>query len=647
VSGPTPQPRVRVVFGGLMLVLLLAALDQTIVATALPTIVADLGGLSHLAWVTSAYLLAQTAVTPLYGKLGDLYGRKRVLQSAVVLFLFGSALCGLAQTMDELIAFRAIQGLGGGGLIVLTQAVVGDIVPPRDRGRYQGLFGSVFALASVGGPLLGGVIVEHVSWRWIFYVNLPLGVIALSVIAATLPATGRRARPVIDYLGAALLAGGLSAIVLDTSLGGNTWPWGSPQVVLVGALGLVLLGLFAVVERRAPEPILPPALVRDPVFRVAGLLSLIVGFALFGAVTFLPLYFQTVNADSPTVSGLRLIPMMGGVVLTSIASGQIITRRGRYRMFPIAGTAVMTVGMLLLSRLGIGTSGLAAGLYLLVLGLGLGMTMQVLVLAVQNAVDYSVLGAATSGVTMMRGVGGSLGTAVFGAIFTSRLGAELAGASAAAGGGARLTGEQVAHLPAAVRRAYEQAYVDALHPVFLAAAGVTAAGFLLAWRLHERPLRATAATSQGFEDTQAQPKAADSLAEVERALAQCTTREERIAFHTDVAARAGADISPAATWALVRIDEHGFAGARALAVEQDVEEERIAEVVVELRDGGLVGGEDGALNITPEGHEITGRVVAARRDVLAERLADVTRTRPPELEALLVRLSRELVGERP
>src|SRR4051794_15449192 len=470
-----------------MLVLLLAALDQTIVATALPTIVAELGGLEHLSWVTSAYLLAQTAVTPLYGKLGDLYGRKRVLQSAIVLFLAGSALCGLAGSMDELIAFRAVQGLGGGGLIVLTQAIVGDVVPPRERGKYQGLFGGVFALASVGGPLLGGLIVEHVSWRWIFYVNLPLGVLALGVISATLPALGRRARPVIDYVGAALLAGGLSAIVLVTSLGGNTWPWSSGRVFAVGALGIALLGGFAVAERRAAEPILPPALVRDPVFAVAGSLSLIVGFALFGAVTFLPLYFQTVNADSPTASGLRLIPMMGGVVLTSIVSGQIISRSGRYRLFPIAGTATMTVGMLLLSRLAVGTSGAAAALYLLVLGLGLGMTMQVLVLAVQNAVDYSVLGAATSGVTMLRGVGGSLGTAIFGAIFTSRLAHELAGRVAGAGGGARLTGEQVAHLPTPARTTYENAYVHALHPVFLAAAAVTGLGFTLSWLLQERP----------------------------------------------------------------------------------------------------------------------------------------------------------------
>jgi EmrB/QacA subfamily drug resistance transporter len=645
-------PRVGAIFSGLMLVLLLAALDQTIVATALPTIVGELGGLEHLAWVTSAYLLAQTAVTPLYGKLGDLYGRKRILQSAVVLFLAGSVLCGLAADMTQLIAFRAVQGLGGGGLIVLTQAVVGDVVPPRERGRYQGLFGAVFGVSSVAGPLLGGVIVEHVSWRWIFYVNVPVGLIALSVLAATLPSTGRRGRPVIDYLGAALLAGGLSAIVLVTSLGGTTWDWGSPQMFVVGGLGLVLLGAFVFVEGRAAEPILPPALTRDPVFVVAGSLSLIVGFALFGAVTFLPLYFQTVNADSPTASGLRLIPMMGGLLLTSIVSGQVISRVGRYRAFPIAGTATMTVGMLLLSRLDLGTSTAAAGLYLIVLGLGLGMTMQVLVLAVQNAVGYDVLGAATSGVTMLRGIGGSLGTAVFGAIFSSRLGAELAGAlpggaGQAVEGGARLTGEQVARLPAAARTAYQQAYVDALHPVFLTAAGVAATGFLLSWLLQERPLRATAAASQGLEDALAAPKGPDSLAEIERAIAKCTSREDRMRFHARVAERAGADISPGAVWALVRIDQYGFAGAQREAEAQGVPEERIAEVVGELHARRLIADADGGLDVTGTGRELTAGVVGARRALLAETLADERADRRPEVDALLRRLSRELVGERP
>ena len=651
---PAAAPvRVGVVFAGLMLVLLLAALDNTIVATALPTIVGELGGLQHISWITSSYLLAQTAVTPLYGKLGDLYGRKRILQSAIVLFLAGSALCGLAQSMTQLIAFRAIQGLGAGGLIVLIQAVVGDIVPPRERGRYQGLFGGVFGVASVAGPLLGGFIVQHVSWRWIFYVNLPVGVAALAVIGITLPAVRGRARPVIDYLGAGLLASGLSAVVLVTSLGGTTWEWGSAQSVGTAIFGVVALVAFFFVERRAVEPVLPPALWRERVFAVAGALSAIVGFALFGSVTFLPLYFQTVDAATPTESGLRLLPMMAGVLVTSIASGQLISRRGRYKAFPVAGTLIAAIGLFLLSRLEVGTSGLQAAGYLLVLGLGLGMTMQVLVLAVQNAVDYAVLGAATSGVTLMRGIGGSVGTAVFGSIFTNRLSNELSGASLPAAlrsivaGGGRLTGTQVERLPAAARLAYQNAYVHALTPVFLVASIVALVGFAVSWLLEERPLRATAAAGAGLEDALAAPKGADSLAELERAIALATDREQRQAFHRGVAERAGADLSSGATWALVRIDEHGFAGARAMAEAQGTPPERIAAVVAELRDRGLVRGGDGALEQTPAGRAMTDRVVTARREELEALLADERAGARPEVIDLLRRLSRELAGQRP
>jgi EmrB/QacA subfamily drug resistance transporter len=673
-------PRVGVIFTGLMLVMFLAALDSTIVATALPTIVGDLGGLTKLSWVTSAYLLAQTAVTPLYGKLGDLLGRKRVLQSAVVLFLIGSALCGLSQSMTELIAFRAVQGLGAGGLIVLVQASVGDIVSPRERGRYQGLFGAVFGVSSVAGPLLGGILVEHVSWRAIFYVNLPVGLAALAVLGVTLPTVARTTRPAIDYLGAGVLAAAVSAIVLVASLGGTTWAWASPQTVLVAALGVVLLGVFALVERRAPEPVLPFAVMRDAVFRVAFALSLVVGFALFGAVTFLPLFFQTVYESSPTGSGLRLIPLMGGLVLTSIVSGRLISRSGRYKIFPVLGTAVMTIGLALLSTLHVDTSSVQIDAYLLVLGLGLGLVMQVLVLAVQNAVDFSVLGAATSGVTLSRGIGGALGTAVFGTIFSTGLISalhELLGAAAhgalgaghgaavhgtagslgagashgslgAAGAqlarGARLSGAQVAGLPAAVRHAYQHAYVQALHPVFVVAAGVAGVGFLLSLRLRERPLRASAAASQGLERTLAAPCGADSLAELDRALSLLVGRERRRRFNEHVAERAGVDLSSGAAWALSRFATLGVEETRALAREVGIDPARIADVQGELTVRGLLGDDE---RLTPAGVATADQILSARREELHALLADHGAQREPEVTELLQRMAVELAGERP
>src|SRR5271167_2664751 len=419
------QVSLRLVFGGLLLVMFLAALDQTIVATALPTIVGDLGGLDHISWVVTAYLLAQTVVTPLYGKLGDMYGRKVVLQGALVIFLAGSALCGLSQNLDELIAFRALQGLGGGGLMVSAQAAIGDVVPPRERGRYTGLFGAVFGLASVAGPLLGGFLTSDFSWRWIFYVNLPLGIVAFFVLAATLPAVTERVHHVVDYLGTLLLGGGLTAIVLAASLGGNSYAWGSPEIVGLGVAGVLLLVAFALVERRAAEPVLPPKLLVNRVFVVTGAVGFVVGFALFGAVTYLPLFLQVVKGASPTGSGLQLLPLMGGLLITSIVSGQIITRTGRYKPFPIAGTAVMTLGLYLLSTMDPSSSRVSISLFMFVLGLGLGMVMQVLILAVQNAVDYADLGVATSGATLFRSIGGSLGTAVLGAVFASRLTSEL------------------------------------------------------------------------------------------------------------------------------------------------------------------------------------------------------------------------------
>src|SRR3954470_24888764 len=449
--------RIGPIFAALMLVLLLASLDQTIVSTALPTIVGDLGGVSKLSWVVTAYLLASTVSGPLYGKLGDQYGRKIVLQTAIVIFLVGSMLCGLSRNMEELIAFRALQGLGGGGLMVVTIAVVGDIVPPRERGRYQGYFGGVFGISTVIGPLLGGFFVDNLSWNWIFYVNVPIGLVALAVIAAVFHPRVEHVHHAIDYAGAVLLAGGLTAIVLATSLGGTSFAWGSPFIVGMIVVGGVLLVLFVFAERRAAEPILPLELFKNRVFRVTSAVGFIVGMSLFGAVTYLPLYLQTVKGHTATEAGLLMTPMMAGVLITSIISGQAITRWGRYRPFPIAGTAILAVGLALLSRLDVGTSTAAAALYMLVVGLGLGMTMQVLVLAAQNAVDYKYLGVASSGSTLFRSIGGSIGVAAFGAIFANRLAHDLAGVLPR---GVRVpTGapEAVKHLPPLLRGEYAHA----------------------------------------------------------------------------------------------------------------------------------------------------------------------------------------------
>jgi EmrB/QacA subfamily drug resistance transporter len=644
---PADRRSILLVVSGLMLVMLLASLDQTIVSTALPTIVGELGGLGHLSWVVTAYLLAVTVVTPLYGKLGDLYGRKRVLQSALALFLVGSALCGLAQGMSELIAFRAIQGLGGGGLMVSAQAAIGDVVPPRERGKWSGLFGAVFGVSSVAGPLIGGFLTSHTSWRWIFYVNLPLGAIALVVLGATLPAKRERVERAIDYAGTVLLAVALSALVLATTLGGTSYDWGSPFIVGMGLLFVVGTAAFVVAERRAREPVLPPALFRNRVFAVTSAVGLVVGFALFGALTFLPLFQQVVRGDSPTASGLQLLPVMGGLLFTSILSGQVITRTGRYRWFPIAGTATGVLGLLLLSRLDRSTSVAAAAVYMLVLGMGLGMVMQVLVLAVQNSVPYEQLGVATSGATLFRSIGGSLGTAVLGAVFSNRLASALAGdlPSGAAANLGSLDPSGLQRLPAPVRDAYLTGFTDSIELVFLVAAGVMLVAFLLSWLIPERPLRTTVKTA-GLQQTFAAPEDTDSVREVARELSVLVGREGAIDFLRRAAARADLDIQPAGGWLLARAASEGNVDVSRLAATYDIDEERLRGACRELHSRHLLtNGPDDTTGLTPEGARAVDALADARCGALEDLVADWSPAKHPELHRYVERLSDDLVEE--
>ncbi len=486
--------QVRLIILALMTGMLLAALDQTIVATALPTIVADLHGASHLSWVVTAYLLATTVSAPIWGKLGDLYGRKGFFQISIVIFLIGSALSGLSTSMIELILFRAVQGLGSGGLIIGATAIIGDVASPRERGKYQGLFGAVFGLASIIGPLLGGVCVEHLSWRWIFYINVPVGAVALTIIAKQVPKKLTKMHHTIDYLGTVLIALAATGMVLYTSLGGVTYSWTDPLMLAVIAGSIVLAGVFVAAERKAKEPVLPLHLFSNKTFAVGSSVSFLLGLAMFGSIVYLPLYFQDARGASPVISGLDLLPMLVGLVMASVGAGQLIVKTGKYRMYPIIGTFLMSIGMTLFTLIKLDSSTFAIDSYMFVFGLGLGMTLQVVILAVQNAVPHQELGAATSGATFFRSIGGSFGTAIFGAIFSNIVATKLIHdmpkqqiSPAVANG--NITPAALSHMPTAIRLGIADAYSSSMHVVFEIAIPLTVLAFVMALFLPEIELR--------------------------------------------------------------------------------------------------------------------------------------------------------------
>ncbi|MEU8240294.1 MDR family MFS transporter [Actinoplanes missouriensis] len=648
--------QINVVFVAILLGMLLAALDQTIVSTALPTIVADLGGAGHMSWVVTAYLLAETIATVLAGKFGDLFGRKVIFQISAVVFVGGSAFCGVAQDMLMLVAARVVQGIGAGGLMVTAMALIADVIPLRERGKYQGALGAVFGVTTVVGPTLGGLFTDHLSWRWAFYINVPIAIIVIAMAAKAIPSVRSEGRPVIDYAGIGLIAAAATTMILALEWGGSEYAWSSPTIIGMFAGSIALFVAFVVVELRAAEPMLPMGLFRNSVFTVCSTLSFIVGFAMLGAMTFLPTYLQYVDGVSATASGVRTLPMVAGLFLMSMLSGNMVSRTGRYKMFPIAGGAVMSVGLYLMSTMGASTSTWLESLYMFILGCGIGLSMQVLTIAVQNTVPYADLGTATSGVTFFRTLGSSFGTAIFGTLYSGRLEDRLAEALAQTGVPATVAQnpEALNALDPALSGPIIAAYADSINYVFRWVVPVAVLGFLVAWLLKEVPLRDSARVAatdvgEGFSP----PATDDRVGQLERQISDTMrrARDDRTALDR-VLADSGADVNPSQAWAIGQTHLHVTAKGRAelpaIARQHRMPPEVLEPTFTDLAHAGYARVEGDQVHLTEAGQEQFERVRHAWRQWLDANLDDIARTDPDDrilIDQALNNIATRLVDE--